>query len=266
MTNAGKSAQSFIFTVALTCISRFCLLWDRLHGYRTPNGKQTKPDVVLSRVAIRSGRNILDAAFAQPDTAPTTSALLICHGIGETIGYWFGVQELLAVHGIATLVFDYSGYGRSSGSISFGQCERDAICAFAQLQQLAPAVPVSILGFSLGSGIAAAIVHKVPAHRLVLCAVFTSFKAAALCIGFPRRLAFISPDIWRTEESIKNCPVPVLIVHGDRDELFPLQMAMTLESACLDGILVVIPRLTHNEPHIRPQRSYWIDTIGRFLK
>jgi alpha-beta hydrolase superfamily lysophospholipase len=266
MTKLGELAQSFIFTVALTLLSRFCLLWDWLHGYRRTDWKQTTPGSVLSRVSIQSRHNTLDAVFAQPNSTPITSALLICHGIGETVEYWFAVQRLLAAHGIVSLVFDYSGYGRSSGVITFSQCERDAISAFKQLQELAPSLPISILGFSLGSGIAAAIVDKVPAHRLVLCAVFTSFKAAALSIGYPRKLAFMSPDIWRTEESMKNCPVPVLIVHGERDELFPVEMARALESACCDGRLVVVPRLSHNEPHARPQRSYWIETIGRFLK
>jgi pimeloyl-ACP methyl ester carboxylesterase len=266
MKKLGASAQSLIFTVALTCLSRFFLLWDWIHGYRRSDWKQATPGVACSRIAIQSGPNALDAVFAQPDSQPTVLALLICHGIGETIEYWFGVQRLLAVHGIASLVFDYSGYGRSSGVISFVQCERDAIAAFEQLRQLAPSLPVSILGFSLGSGIAAAVVPSVPAHCLVLCAVFTSFKAAALSIGFPRRLSFMSLDIWRTEESLRSCRVPVLIVHGERDELFPIEMALALQSSCHQGKLVIVPRLSHNEPHVRPERSYWIETIGRFLR
>jgi len=265
MTKLGELAQKIIFTVALSCLSRFCLLWDRMHGYRRPEWTERLPGAVFSRVTIQSGGNTLDAVFALPDLTPTLSALLICHGIGETVEYWSGVQRLLAAHGVASLAFDYSGYGRSSGWIDVGQCERDAISAFEYLRQLAPSLPVSILGFSLGSGIAAAVVDQVPAHRLVLCAVFTSFKAAALSAGFPRRLAFMSPDIWRTKESLKNCPVPVLIVHGERDELFPVEMALALQSACRQGKLVLVPRLSHNEPHVRPQRSYWIDTIGRFL-
>ena len=266
MTKFGKRAQGLVFTVALTCLSRFCLLWDWMHGYRRPDRKQGTPGAVLSTVAIRSGRNTLDAVFARPDSTPPVSALLICHGIGETVEYWFGVLHLLAAHGVASLVFDYSGYGRSSGSIGIHQCERDAVSAFGHLQQLTPSLPVSILGFSLGSGIAAAIVDKVPAHRLVLCAVFTSFKAAALSVGFPRSLAFMAPDIWRTEDSLKDCPVPVLIVHGERDELFPVAMPLTLRSACREGRLVIVPTLSHNEPHVRPQPSYWIETIGPFLR
>ena len=91
----------------------------------------------------------------------------------------FRVQELLAAHGAASLVFDYSGYGRSTGRIEAAQCEQDAIAAFEFLEGLAPGAPIAVLGFSLGSGIAAAVMRRVRASRLVLCAGFTSFRAAA---------------------------------------------------------------------------------------
>jgi pimeloyl-ACP methyl ester carboxylesterase len=259
------SSQRLIFTATLTFLSRFCPAWDRFHGRLDP-AFDAGADASVSRLAIPSGSNLLDAVFVGPASSPAQSALLICHGIGETVGYWFGVQRLLAANGIASLVFDYSGYGRSSGWITARQCEQDAIAAFEYLRQLEPALPLSILGFSLGSGIAAAIIDRVPAHRLVLCAVFTSFKAAALSVGFPRTLRWMVPDIWRTEQTLKNCPVPVLIVHGDRDELFPDRMASDLHTACApDSELIIVPRLSHNEPHVRPQRSYWIGIVGRFL-
>ena len=69
------------------------------------------------------------------------AALLICHGIGEIVEYWFPVQQLLAANGVASLVFDYSGYGRSSGSIDWSQCELDAIDAFEYLKSIAPSTP-----------------------------------------------------------------------------------------------------------------------------
>ena len=69
---------------------------------------------------------------------------------------WFGVQQLRAAHGVASLVFDYSGFGKSTGKPHWEQFELDAIAAFAALEKPAPGLPVSVLGFSLGTGVTTA--------------------------------------------------------------------------------------------------------------
>ncbi len=266
MTTVSDSSQKLAFTVALTCISRICLAWDRLLGRLERDGGANDCDALVSRLGIESGNNLLDAFLVKPASGPARNAVLLCLGIGETVQGWLGAQRLLAANDIASLSFDYSGYGRSSGSIHANQCEQDAISAFLYLQRLMPSLPISILGFSLGSGIAAALLHRVPIHRLVLCAVFTSFKAAAFSVGLPETLAFFVPDIWRTEEALKACAIPVLIVHGDCDQLFPIEMALALKSACRSQAeLVIVPRLSHNEPYHSPHPSYWGQIVAQFL-
>ena len=168
------------------------------------------------------------------------------------------MQRLLAAYGIASLVFDYAGYGRSSGAVSSGQCEQDAISAFRYLQDSIPSLPVSVLGFSMGSGVAAAILDSVALHRLVLGASFPSFQQAARAVGWPDFLAFAVPDIWRTKDSLPKCGVPTLLLHGEQDELFPSQMARDLKSVCGEGVeLIVISGLSHGEPFYHPRPSYW---------
>jgi len=211
----------------------------------------------VSRHAIPSGRNVLDAVVVEPPQ-PAKAAALICHGIGEVVEHWFGAQQALAEEGVASLVFDYSGYGRSTGSVAARQCERDAIAAFEFLRTRTPDLPVSLLGFSLGSGIAAAILQELPVHRLVLCSAFTSFRAAAARAGLPQGLGFLAPDIWRTAESLRRCKVPALIVHCERDRLFPVAMAAELHAACASPCeLVVAPGLAHDDPYYHPQADYW---------
>ena len=73
---------------------------------------------------------------------------------------------------------------------SWTQCEQDGISAFQLLKRLAPSGPVTLLGFSLGTGVVPAIVDRVDANRLVLCAGFSSFRAAARAAGIP---AFLFP-------------------------------------------------------------------------
>jgi pimeloyl-ACP methyl ester carboxylesterase len=250
--------NEIFFAIVLAGVSRALILRDKVLGRVRKQKFVSTKRTVVERMKIVSGRNRLDAAFMKPAIVPVEQVILLCHGIGETIEYWLPAQRLLAKHGIATLSFDYSGYGRSTGAITTAQCERDAVAAFRKLQELMPDRPVSILGFSLGSGIATAILARINAHRLILCAAYTSFKEAATTAGIPGFVANLAPRVWDTEAAMPECSVPVLILHGERDPLFPVKMAEELKAACGDnGELIVVPGLTHNQPFYRPHWSYW---------
>ena len=209
---------------------------------------------------------MLDAVLVQPQSGAAQASVLICHGIGETVELWHPVQQLLAASGVASLVFDYAGYGRSSGFFHAGQAERDAVAAFHCLERLTTPLPVSVLGLSLGSGIATAIIGKVPAHRLVLLGAFTSLRKAAMSVGIPRVFTAAVPPIWDAEDALRNSTVPVLIVHGEKDPLFPVRMATELAGLCgSECEVVIVPKLSHNEPFYRPRASYWGSIVARFL-
>jgi len=250
-------AHRHTFTIALTGISRLLLARDWLVGWvpRPVENKNTA-EAVVERHRIPSGRNLLDAVWVRPAAPPVRAVVLICHGIGETVEHWLPVQELLAANGAASLVFDYSGYGRSSGRIEAEQCEMDTIAAFDYLTGLAPGAAIAVLGFSLGSGIAAAVTSRVRASRLVLCAGFTSFRAAAHSLGVPRGLGHFIPPLWHVEEALRDCRLPILVVHGENDRLFPVRMAAEL-AACCEAETIIVPKLGHAEPYHRPHLRYW---------
>jgi uncharacterized protein len=265
--------RKYVFTGAITGASRLLLARDLLLGRVGPVARARRArklwfaqsaEAEETRMAIPSGNNTLDAFFLKPASGPTRAVVLICHGIGETVEHWLPVQRLFAANGAATLVFDYSGYGRSTGWVGGPQCERDAIVAFERLQSLMPGYPITLLGYSLGSGIAAAIIRRVLADRLILCAAFTSFRAAAQSLGFPKFLTGTVPHLWRADESLRGYPTPVLIVHGERDELFPVAMAEELASYC-ESELVVVPGMTHNEPFYAPDIAYWGLILSRIM-
>jgi len=257
-------SRSLSFTVAVTCTSRVLILRDRVLRRIGTGRRAVSPDTLISHHSITSESERLDAVFVKPAASPTRAVVLICHGIGETVEHWLPAQQLLAANGVASLVFDYAGYGKSTGFISWSHCERDAIAAFRHLKLLTPSLPISVLGFSLGSGIAAAIINEIDADHLILCAAFTSLRHAVCSIGLPRWLSFLVPPIWHAEESLRGCSLPVLVVHGGKDRLFPIRMASELASCCgTDVELLLVPDLAHNEPFYKPQFSYWGPIISR---
>jgi pimeloyl-ACP methyl ester carboxylesterase len=258
--------RELVFSIAIMCISRALLLRDSVLGRVWRGPSESSSTLQIWRHKIESGDHMLDAVLAKPAPGSERAALLICHGIGETVDHWREVQRLLAAYSVVSLVFDYSGYGRSEGIFGSGRSERDAIAAFHWLQANADGLDVSVLGFSLGSAIAASIVSEVPARYLVLCSAFTSLRQAARSGGLPNCLTFLLPPIWHTHQTLPSCSVPVLILHGQRDRLFPTQMASDLKAVCPSySRLIIVPGHSHDEAYRRPQLSFWGNVASHLL-
>jgi alpha-beta hydrolase superfamily lysophospholipase len=261
----SESIDNLAFTAAVTIASQSLFLRDKILRRMKP-APLNDPHLEISRRPIASDNQLLDAVFVAPASEPVRAGVLLCHGIGETVDHWFEVQKRLAAAGVASLVFDYAGYGKSSGRIRWKQCEEDTIEAFGTLKALLSDFPISLLGFSLGSGIAAAVLDRITPEKLILCSSFTSFQAAAGSAGLPRWLASLAPPIWDTESSLRRSSLPVLILHCEKDRLFPTQMASDLAASCkTQPKLVIVSGQKHNDPFYQPHRRYWDHVVAMLV-
>jgi uncharacterized protein len=222
---------------------------------------------------IYSHGQVLEAVSLQP-SYPPIAAVLIFHGIGEKLTYWQSVQTLLAQHGIASLVFHYSGYGKNPGAITPYNLHRNAHAAYAALLQIVPAnTPIFLLGFSMGTAVAADAASHLspPAQGLILCEGFPTLREAAACIASSSLLARLLPDIWRTVDTVQTLTQPLLIVHSDSDGLFPADFAHRIYRAASSQQthpveLFIATGFSHIEPYQNPRLAYWqpiLDFISR---
>jgi uncharacterized protein len=207
------------------------------------------------RTVITSRGRDLSAVYVS--AGGDTPAVLICHGIGELVEYWGRVQGMLQAMGVSSLVFNYSGYGDSTGSVSRQHCEEDAIAACAVL--LGKGHPSNmLLGFSLGTGVGCAVVSQLNVDGMILCEGFSSLREAGTAMGFPYWMTRLVPNAWDTVNRIREVKTTVLVVHSDVDGLFPLSMAQRVaEAAGSRGQFFVVKGLTHNIPIFAPTEMYW---------
>jgi pimeloyl-ACP methyl ester carboxylesterase len=242
-----------ILSFLLTVISRMLLRSDRLSGRMARVLGEFSLD--KERLVIPSGGRRLSAVYVS--AGEDTPAVLICHGIGELVEYWGKVQGLLKEMGVSSLVFNYSGYGTSSGFISAARCEEDAMAAYRELVDRGHQ-SIVLLGFSLGSGIGCAVASRVDVDGLVLCEGFSSFREAGIVMDFPRWMTRVVPNVWDTVQRVGGLEMPVLVVHSDTDDLLPLSMAERVAEACGPrGELIVVNGLSHNAPIFAPTEEYW---------
>jgi pimeloyl-ACP methyl ester carboxylesterase len=250
-----------VLSFLLTVISRLLLRRDRQNG--TMERMLRAFPFADQRMVIASGSRRLAAVYVS--AGEHSPAILICHGIGELVEYWGGVQRLLKEMGISSLVFNYSGYGESSGSfVSAAHCEEDTIAAFGELAGRGHR-SIVMLGFSLGTAVSSAVAARLDVDGLILCEGFSSLREAGTTMGFPLWMARAVPDSWQTIRRVGELEIPVLVVHSDKDDLFPLAMARRVAEACSRGELIVVNGLSHNAPIFMPTAGYW-RPIGEWAK
>jgi fermentation-respiration switch protein FrsA (DUF1100 family) len=158
-----------------------------------------------------------------------TGDILLCHGNGGNIGDRLMDAQLLAGAGFNLLLFDYRGYGRSTGRPDEAGTYRDAAAAREALlgQPECDASRVIYLGESLGGAIALALAVESPPRGLVLQSTFTSLRAVA---HHHYRVipSAVVPDAYPSIRRIGRLQVPLLVLHGDRDEVVPLSEGRAL--------------------------------------
>jgi hypothetical protein len=249
----GGEMRDRVLSVALDVIGRVFLRRDRENGEM-----QRLLDAFAfdqERLTIQSGSRDLSAVYVRAsDDAP---AFLICHGIGEQVEYWSGVQELLRAMDVSSLVFNYSGYGASSGRVSVAHCEEDAIAAYRELTDRGHR-SIFLLGFSLGSGVVLAVAPQLKIDGVILCQGYSTLREAALAMGFRRWMTHAMPDVWHNLRQLNEIKTPVLVIHSDGDQLFPVAMAKRVHEACGEsGELIIVSGFAHDGPVYFPTEAYW---------
>jgi fermentation-respiration switch protein FrsA (DUF1100 family) len=199
-----------------------------------------------------------------PSPAPPAGHLLLCHGNGGNVGDRVIPIALLRAAGFDVLAFDYRGYGRSSGRASEEGTYRDARAARAALLERARVDPerVFYLGESLGAAVAIELASEHPPAGLVLQSPFTSIRDMAR-LHYPFIPRALVPDAYPSLRLIRALDVPLLIVHGDRDEIVPALHAEALyDAATAPKRLEILAGVGHNDV-VGPA---WANAIAAWLR
>lgn len=166
------------------------------------------------------------------------------------------------------LLYDYRGYGRSEGAPDEEGTYRDARAAWAYLTQERDLPPERILifGESLGSAVALQLALDRPARALVLESPFTSAAdmASELFPFLPMR--HLIRTRYDNLGKVGALRIPLLILHGDRDEIVPFEHGQRLYAAAPQPKrFYPIPGAAHNTTYLVGGQPFWA-TIREFIE
>jgi uncharacterized protein len=193
--------------------------------------------------------------------------VLLLHGNAGNVGDRVLHADLLHRAGLDVLLVDYRGYGRSTGRASEEGTSRDARAALAALlaREDVDAGRVLVLGESLGGAVAVELALEAPPAGLVLVSTFTSVRDMARR-HYPFVPAAAVPDAYPSLRRIGDLRAPLLVLHGDRDDLVPLMHGEELFDAAPEPKRMhVLAGAGHNDLVTRAGEE-WAAAIADFAR
>jgi fermentation-respiration switch protein FrsA (DUF1100 family) len=229
---ALKKAVLGLCLLSLSGCSRF-LYYPTHELYYDPARFGLEPEEV--RFASPEGPRLYGWYFQGEQPAKAT--VVQFHGNGENLSSHYASLAWIVKHPYNLFIFDYQGYGRSEGSPSPENTVKDGIAALEWAHRKDPKLPLVVVGQSLGGAVALKAVidgkDHLPIRFVAVDSTFPSYKGMArevlsrswLTWPFQWLGLLLFSDRYAPEGEIgKISPIPLLVIHGDKDQTVELEM------------------------------------------
>jgi len=197
--------------------------------------------------------------------------LIVFNGNAGNRGDRAHLAGQLAARGLATLLFDYRGYGGNPGLPSEEGLAQDARAALAYLGSRGDVDPTRIVfyGESLGAAVAVRLALEYAPAALILRSPFTSLTDVGEHHYPFLPVNWLLRDRYPSIDRIAGVTSPVLVVLGDEDRVVPSSLSEELyEAAPGRKRLVVIEGADHNDlalnagPRLLVAIANWLEEPG----
>lgn len=191
---------------------------------------------------------------------------VFCHGNTGNLTTSAAVIATLVNAGYNVLMFDYRGFGKSTGHPSFTGVIADGVTAARFHDSIRPKeLPSLLYGFSLGGAVAAQVIRHHPFDGLILQSTFTSLPDVARAVWPRLPLHFLAGNFFDTRSSVARLKVPLLVLHGAADEVVPVWMAHDIHDSCASAkIIHIVDGGLHKDIYERDAASI-VAAIERFI-
>lgn len=194
--------------------------------------------------------------------------ILHCHGNAGNISHRLDLVPPLLRKGFSVFLFDYRGFGRSSGRPSEEGLYEDGLAAWIYLTEKENIPPERIVlhGHSIGAAVAVEVALKKKVRSVVIESGFTSTKDMAKTMALIALFSPLLPAHYNNLEKIRRVPTPKLIIHGQRDEIVPFPMGQKLfEAAPVPKFFYPVRDAGHNDVSIAGGEKYF-EVFAEFVR
>jgi len=191
-------------------------------------------------------------------------AVFYLHGNGGSLSGWGNVAKRYTDLHYDVFIIDYPGYGKSEGKIHGQEKLYDDLqTVYDSVKNLYPENKIIVLGYSIGTGPAAKLASTNNPKLLILQAPYYNLKDLVKHI-YPIAPVFVLKYKFPTNEYLPKCKMPVVIFHGDKDQVIYYESALKLKELFKKGdTLITLPGMNHNGMTDNPD---YVSAIRGILK
>lgn len=165
-----------------------------------------------------------------PAPGDAAGTILFSHGNAGNIADRLESVDIFRRMGLTVFVYDYGGYGKSTGHPSERRCHADAAAAWAYLTEVRGVPPgeIVLFGRSLGGAVTIDLAARTTPAGVIAESTFTSTvdRAREMYPMFPVR--WLIRHQFNNLEKMDKITAPVLIVHSRKDTIIPFHHGQRL--------------------------------------
>lgn len=178
-------------------------------------------------VTMQDG-TVLSGLFFKSQSS-SKGLIFYLHGNADNLQRWGAFAADFTQLGYDVFMYDYRGYGKSTGSSSRKNIHADASAMLDWAKENIPYSKLIIYGRSLGSAVASSLAFSANPSLLILETPFANFidviywPLRPSVLLFPDKLEFSNQDV------LPKVTCPKVIFHGTNDWIVPLSSALKLK-------------------------------------
>jgi len=211
-------------------------------------------------IKAKDGKFLNGALF----TSDSSKGLIFyLHGNAGSLNTWGEAAKRYTELKYDVFMLDYRGYGKSEGSIhSQTQFHEDIQIAYDEMKKRYKESKIVVLGYSIGTGPAAYLASTNHPSLLILQAPYYSLTDM-MRHTYPVIPTFLLKYRFDTYQYIKECKMPIVIFHGNQDEVIYFNSSIKLkEFLKRTDTLITLNGQGHNGITDNPQ---YINEVSKIL-
>ncbi|MCK5861216.1 MAG: alpha/beta hydrolase, partial [Candidatus Hydrogenedentes bacterium] len=191
-------------------------------------------------------------------TEKPLGTVLFSHGSGRNISGYLEDAALFHQAGLSVMLYDYGGYGLSTGTPSQARCYADIRAAWKYLVHERKIAPDTIIlaGSSMGSGATCELAAQIAPAAVILESAFTSIPDV-LGDTYPFLPAqWLCQTQFRNIDKVNRFQCPVLIIHSRKDTVVPFAHSQQLYHRITTAKMFVEIQGAHHGGKFKSHKNY----------